>query len=341
MNRRLFFLSMSGLAGCTRPRLPRLNVLNWTDYVAPETIPNFEREFGVQVRYGVFESAEEMLARVMTGNSGWDVVFPTNYFIKPMVELGLLGELDRSRLPNAAALDARFQSPPWDAALKYCVPYMWGATGIVYQTSLDPAPKGWRDLWDKRLTRRVTMLDDPAEVIGATLKKLGHSLNSGDPGELDAARRDAEAQKPLLRAYVNEVVKDQLVAGEVLAAQVWRSTAMRALEAAGSKLAFVYPSEGFPLYADNAAILHESRRMELAHKFIDYLLRPEVAAQIARVKLESTANAQARERLPEPMRTSPILYPSDDVLQRGEWFQPLSGDTQRLRDRIWTEIKST
>ncbi len=341
MNRRLFFLSLSGLAGCTRSRAPRLNVLNWSDYVAPETIPNFEREFKVQVRYGVFESAEEMLARVMSGNSGWDVVFPTNYFIKPMLELGLLAPLDRSRLKNIAAVDAKFQAPVWDPKLEHCVPYMWGATGIVHQTSLKPAPEGWAGLWDARVRGRVTMLDDPAEVLGAALKKLGHSLNSADARELEAAKREAEDQKTLLRAYVNEVVKDQLVAGEVLAAQVWRSTAMRALEAAANRLAFVYPAEGYSLYADNIAILHESKRAELAHQFIDYLLRPEVAARIAEVKLESTANAEARARLPEPMRTSPILYPSEEVLARGEWFQPLSGDAQRLRDRIWTEIKSS
>ncbi len=341
MNRRLFFLSLSGLAGCTRARLPRLNVLNWSDYVAPETIPDFEREFQVQVRYGVFESAEEMLARVMSGNSGWDVVFPPNYFIKPMLDLGLLAPLDRSRLNGLAALEAKFQAPPWDPKLEHSVPYIWGATGIVHQTSLRPPPAGWAGLWEERVRGHVTMLDDPAEVLGAALKKLGYSLNSAEPAELEAAKRQAERQKGLLRAYINEVVKDQLVAGEVLAAQVWRSTAMRAMEAAGKRLAFVYPAEGYPLYADNIAILHESNRQELAHRFIEYLLRPEVAARIAEVKLESTVNAEARARLPEPMRTSEVLYPPEDVLTRGEWFQPLSGQTQRLRDRIWTEIKSS
>lgn len=341
MNRRLFFLSLPGLAGCTRAATPRLNVLNWSDYVAPETIPAFEREFNVRVRYGVYESGEEMLARVMSGNSGWDVVFPSNYFIRPMVELELLAPLDRGRLPNLALLEPRFQSPPWDPKLEWCAPYMWGATGIVYQTHLQPPPLKWADLWAPRLRGHLTMLDDPAEVLGASLKKLGYSLNSADRGQLDLARKEAEAQKSLLRAYANETVRDQLVAGELLAAQAWRSTAMRALEAAAGRLSFAYPLEGYPIYADNIAILRESRRGELAHKFIDYLMRPEVAAEIARVKLESTANAAARARLPQPMRESPILYPADDTLSRGEWFQPLSGDAQRLRDRIWTEIKAS
>jgi spermidine/putrescine transport system substrate-binding protein len=341
MNRRIFLLTIPGMAGCYRPGGARLNVLNWSEYVAPETIPGFEREHGVRVRYGVYESGEEMLARVMSGNSGWDVVFPSNYFIQPMRELGLLSRLDKSRLRHLDQLAAPFHEPPWDKRLEWSLPYMWGATGILYQADLKPPVTAWSGLWRPRLRNRVTMLDDPAEVLGACLKKLGHSLNSGNAEELSAARREAAAQKPLLRAYVNEIVRDQLVAGELLAAQVWRSTAMRAMEAAPGKLAFAYPAEGFPLYADNMVILRESGRKELAHAFLDYLSRPEVATRVAEVKLESTTNKAARALLPERLRNHPVLYPDAAVMSRGEWFQPLTASAQRLRDRLWTEIKSS
>lgn len=340
MNRRVFLLGVPGMAGCFQAGGARLNVLNWSEYVAPETIPGFEREFGVRVRYGVYESAEEMLARTMSGNSGWDVVFPTNYFVEPMVSMELLAELDHTRLRHLELLEDRFRRPVWDAPLRYGIPYMWGASGILYQASLDPAPTAWADLWSPRLQGRLTMLDDPAEVIGAALQKLGYRLNSADPAQLEQARREALAQKPLLRAYGNEVVRDQLVAGELAAAQAWKSTAMRAMEAAPGKLRFAYPREGYAVYADNIAILRESRRYELAHAFLDYLTRPEVAARVAEVKLESTVNREARRRLPAPIRDSPVLYPDEATLARGEWFQPLTAPAQRLRDRIWTEIKS-
>ncbi len=340
MNRRVFLLGVTGTAGCFRPGAQRLNILNWSEYVAPDTIPNFEKEFGVKVRYGVFESAEEMLARVMSGNSGWDVVFPTNYFIRPMLELRLLAELDHAKLQHLGALEKRFQAPHWDPQLRHCVPYMWGATGILYQSNVKPSPGSYADLWEPRFQGKITMLDDPAEVIGACLQKLGYKLNSGDAKELSEAQRAAETQKKLLRAYVNEIVKDQLVAGELMASQVWRSTAMRAMEVAGSRLAFAYPKEGYAIYADNVAILRESRRNELAHAFLDYLTRPEVAASVAQAKLESTCNAQARALLPEEMRNHPVLYPDETTLARGEWFEPLSAQAQRLRDRIWTEIKA-
>ena len=118
------------LAGCTRTASRRLNVYNWENYVAASTIPDFEREFHCTVRYATYGSAEELLAKVFSGNSGWDVVFPSNSFIKPMAELDLLLPLDHQQLPNLRNLDVRFQQPEWDPALKVCVPYMHSATGI-------------------------------------------------------------------------------------------------------------------------------------------------------------------------------------------------------------------
>ena len=139
------------------------------------------------------------------------------------------------------------------------------------------------------MRNRITMLDDPAEVLGACLKKLGYSLNSGRPAELEQARREAIAQKSLLRAYLNAEARDQLVSGDIKAAQLWATTSQQAMDAAPT-LDFVYPAEGFALYADNAAVLRESRRERLAHEFLDYLLRPDVAADIVKATRTATAN---------------------------------------------------
>lgn len=338
MKRRTLVAALACGAGCG-PRRPRLNVFNWPTYVAPETVRKFEAASGAEVRYAVYESNEEMLARVMSGNSGWDVVFPSNYLVGPMREMGLLEPLSRAAIPNLANLEERFRAPEWDPKLEWCVPYLWGASGILYSRKLAPPPARWRDLWDERLRGRVTMLDDPAEVLGACLKMLGYPLNSTDPGQLRAAQREAMAQKRLLRAYLNTEVRDQAVAGDVLAAQAWATTAQQAMDAS-SELAFVFPGEGFSLYADNAVLLRESKRAELAHRFIDFLLGPDAGASIALAARAATANGAALERLPERIRNNPVLYPPPGVLQRGEWFRPLPPEVQRLRDRLWTEIKS-
>lgn len=337
--RTFFFLGLAGAAGCARDRRPRLNVFNWSAYVAPRTIPDFEREYGVRVRYAVYESNEEMLARVLSGNSGWDVVFPSNYFVAPMRENGLLAPIEHRRLSNLHLLDATFRQPRWDPELAWCVPYMWGASGILYHSRLEPPPARWADLWNSRLAGKVTMLDDPAEVLGAALKKLGYSLNSTNSDELRQAQREAIAQKRLLRAYLNAEVRDQMVAGDVLASQLWATTAQQAIDGSAA-LRFVYPEEGFALYADNAVILRESRRREAAHEFINYLLRPEVAAVVVVETRTATANAGARAILPAEVSGNTTLYPKPETLARGEWFETMPAPAQRLRDRLWTEIKS-
>ncbi len=338
MNRRVFLLSAAAVS-CGRSQR-RLNVYNWENYVAASTIPNFEREFNCRVRYATYGSAEEMLAKVMSGNSGWDVVFPSNSFVQPMRDLGLLAKLDHHRLPNLCNLEKRFQSPEWDPQLDWCVPYMHSATGIVYSKSVSRPPLAWADLWTDSYSRRVTMLDDSAEVFAACLKLAGHSINSGDPQQLKAARDKAIAQKPLLRAYLNEEVRDQVIAGDVLVAQLWAQVAQVAMDNSAN-LAFSFPREGFALYADNAAILRESKHLDLAYEFLNYLLRPKVAATIAIEMRTATANAAARALLPASQRNNPVLYPTPEVLARGEWFRALPGPVQRLRDRYWTEIKSS
>ncbi|MCU1232894.1 MAG: extracellular solute-binding protein family 1 [Candidatus Solibacter sp.] len=339
MNRRYFIFGLSGLASCARDSRPRLNVYNWSAYVAPETIPAFESEFGVRVRYATYESNEEMLAKVITGNSGWDIVVPTHSRIESMRAAGLLASLDHAALPNLANLDPRFRAPTWDPSLAFCVPYMWNGTGIVYNKSLHPAPTRWADLWSPALKGRLTMLDDPEDMLGACLKKIGRSFSETDPEQLHRAESEAIAQKPLLRAYLNAEVRDQLVAGDVLAAQLWSTTAQQAIDAA-PQLAFTYPAEGFPFYCDCAVILRESRRVELAHKFLNYLLRPAVSAQIVQATRTATANGAALSLLPEETRNNPSLYPGPETFARGEWPHTVPTATQRLRDRIWTEIKS-
>ena len=331
-------MGISGLAGCARGR-PRLNVYNWSNYVAPDTISNFESEFGVRLRYATYESNEEMLAKVLGGNSGWDVVFPTHNRIAPMRQYGLLARLDHSRLPNLANLDPRFQSPPWDPRLEYCVPYMWGATGIAYNRTVSPAPAAWSDLWDVRLKDRLTMLDDPEEVLGACLLKLRLSYNATDETSLRRAEHEAIVQKPLLRAYLNAEYRDQMVAGDILVAHSWATTAQQAIDAA-PQLAFAYPAEGFPLYADNAVVLRESRREELAHEFINYLLRAPVAAAIVETSRTATPNGAAQALLPEALKRNTTLFPTAETLTRGQWIATMPAATQRLRDRMWTEIKS-
>ncbi len=339
MTRRDLLAASLALTGCARDRRPHLNVLNWSAYIAPDTVPKFEAAFGFRVRYSVYESNEEMFARVASGNSGWDIVFPSASFIPPMLAEDLLAPLDHRLLPNLANLDPAFERPVHDPQLHWSVPYMTGAAGIVYNRSLTPAPTAWANLWDEPLRGRITMLDDPTDVFGACLKRLGKSVNSEDPADLRAAARLAIAQKPLLRAYINAEVRDQLVSGDVLAAQMWATTSQQAIDES-DRIAFVYPREGYPFYLDTTVILRESSRAELAHRFLDFLLRPDIAAANALASRTTTTDLAARKLLPAAFRDNPTLYPPPAIAALGELEIALRPETLRLRDRLWTEIKS-
>ena len=164
-------------------------------------------------------------------------------------------------LPNLDALDPAFQHPPWDPELQWSVPYMHGTTGSCIRRGIAPAPQAWADLWDARLRGKITMLDDPPEVLGGVSQEARvFAEQRAIRSELRAAQRQAMAQKPLLRAYLNAEVRDQLVAGDVAAAQAWAVTAGQAIAAAPDKLAFAFRRKGFARYADTMAILRESRR---------------------------------------------------------------------------------
>ncbi len=342
ISRRLFLAAPAvALAGCRRRSAAgEVTIYCWSDYIAPDTVAGFERETRLRVGYETFESEEEMLAKILAGGSAWDVVFPGNSFVGPMARRGLLAAIDRQRLSNLDNLEARFLDPPWDPGIRHSVPYMWGISGIVYnRKAVGRELTAWADLWDPALQGKITMLDDPNEVLGACLKKLGYSLNSIDERQLQAARAEAVRQKPVLRAYINAEVKPQLIAGDVWAAQLWSGDAYQAI-VENRDLKYCFPAEGFALFADSAVILAQSRHANAAYRWIDYLLRPEVSAAIARATMFSTPNAGARRLLDPSLRDNPDLYPPPERLRNAEWFAEIPSQGQLLRDRIWTEIKA-
>lgn len=340
MNRRtLFFSGLTGLAGCHRGSQPRLNVYNYSNYIGPHTVAQFERLTGIHIRYGIFESADELLAKALTGNCGWDVIFPTNHHIAPLRDYNLLAPLDHSHLPNLKNLAAGFLTPEWDPQLKHSVPYMSTSAGIVYDKNQLGPITHWADLWERKVAGRLTMLDAQDDVLGACLVKLGHSWNATAERELRAAQREAIRQKPLLRAYLNAEVRDQVIAGDVLAAQMW-STTMLPVMSDAPQLEFVYPAEGFVRYVESAVILRESPRAEAAHRFIDFLLQPEIAAACVIAEKTGPVLAGVRDLLPANLRDQPLLFPAAAVLDRAVWIRTMPPAAQRLRDRLWTEIKS-
>jgi spermidine/putrescine-binding protein len=337
-------LGLGGVTSCAGNQAPQeLHLFIWANYIDPEVYRLFEREFGVKVIEENFDSNETLRSKLQAGVSGYDIIVPSDYTVEILIRQGLLAKLDLSKIPNAQNISPRFRNLYYDPQNRYSIPYLWGTTGIGYNAQkIETAPTSWADLFEpsrlERYKNRVSMLDDPREAIGAALKYLGYSVNSTDPHALAAAKTVLLAQKPYLARYDSETYDDFLLTGDLVIAHGWSGEFAKArLE--NPDLHYIIPSEGGVIWADNLAIPKNSTRVELAHKFIDFLLRPQINARIVNfLRYPSTNEAAQRYILPE-IANDPAIYPPEDVLEKLEWIKDI-GDALALYEALWDEIKS-
>lgn len=330
----------------------KLNVYNWSFYIAEEEVPGleqftptiekFEEEFGVSVTYDLFESQEEMLAKVQAGASGYDVVVVTNYYVPNVVQLDLVQPLKKEWLPNLQNLMPRFLNPFYDPDNKYSVAYLWGTTGYGYNTKFtkeDPRTGSWGLLMEgKEYAGKITMMDSIHDVINAGLKYLGFSLNTDKKEELLAARDILLRQKPLLRAYISGPVRELLIAEEVWISHLWTGDVLYVQEN-NPAVEYALPTEGSDIWVDNMTVLKDAPHPAAAHLWINYILRPQVMAGIATYVKYPSPNQASLDFIPEADRTNPIIYPSDEDLAKFEFFVLPTGEALRLREEIWDELK--
>ncbi len=311
-----------------------LNIYNWSDYIAEDTIPNFEKEFGVKVTYDTFESNEEMVAKLQAGASGYDIVVPSNYIVPVMVAGGLVAPLAKSYLTNLGNLAPTFVNPVFDPDNTYSVGYQWGTTGYAYRTDkIQNPPDSWGIFLDPKYKGKMTQMDDMRDVIGAWLRYRGKSLNSTVEAELQAAKADALAAKKNLKAYISAPVKGQLVSGDVWIAQLWNGDTAQAKKEQPN-LGYILPKEGCTIWTDSLMIPKSAPHKRAAHEFINYVLRPEVGAAISNFTGYGSPNQAAMAQM-----ETPVPYPTAEEFQRLEYQKDL-GEAGALWDQIWTEIKS-
>jgi len=311
-----------------------LNIYNWSDYIAAGTIPSFEKEFGVKVTYDTYESNEEMVTKLQAGSSGYDLVFPSNYVVPMMTASGLAAELNRKYLPNLGNLAPTFVNPVFDPENKHAIPYQWGTTGFAYRTDKVTVPG---DSWDIFLSAkyqgRMTQMDDKREVIGCWLRYRGHSLNSVDPAELAAARTDALASGKYLKGYISAPVKSQLISGDVWIAQLWNGDTEQA-KVEQPAISYILPREGSSIWTDSMLIPRTAPHKRAAHEFINYVLRPEVGAEISNFTGYGSPNQSALALMKRP-----VPYPTAAEFQRLEYQKDI-GSAVELWNRVWNDIKT-
>lgn len=325
-----------GDAGRTEPET--LHYFTWSDYVGPELLGQFEAESGARVLVDTFSSNEELLAKLQSGATGYDVAVPSDFMVSIMMHEGLLAELDPEKIPNARLLETHLERLPFDPQHRYSIPYLWGTVGIGYDSNVvTTPPESWDVLWDPRYKGRISMLNDQREVFGAVLRAMGQSMNTSEGTLIEQAKQRLIRQKPLVKAYTSEHYDQLLAAGDVVLAHGWGGPVARAMRERPS-IKYVVPREGGTIWADCLVVLDGSTKKDLAMRFINYLLDTDIAAKTSERLLFAASNRQAKERVPAWVRDNPAVYPPKDLLPRLEWMSDV-GDAIRAYDRAWTELK--
>jgi spermidine/putrescine transport system substrate-binding protein len=317
-----------------------LTLLTWPDYISPHTLEQFETEFGVRVNLEIVPSAVELVERMRAPSLAPDVLVPPDYAVRELSAEGRLLSLDHARLPNLDHLQPRFRhGRAHDPDSRVSVTKDWGTTGFMYRPDVvREAPGSWADFWNlaEKYSGRVTVLDSPGEVIGAALKLRGHSYNATDAESLAQAQADLLRLKPHLRAFETNY-RPLLVAGEACLALGWNGDAA-ALNAQAVPVRYVVPAEGSQIWEDDWAIA-AAAYPEAAHTFLNFVLRPEVAAQEARYTGYATGNRSALALLDERVRTDPSIYPPPEVLLKLEAGMPLDAEGQQRREAVWKVVR--
>lgn len=327
-------------AGC-KPKRPTLNLFIWEEYMDPEVLKEFEAETGIHVVESNYGSNEDLLAKLQAGGGGYDVIVPSDYMVQEMRRQSLLAKIDPAKVPNLQKLHARFQKTPYDPGHEVSVPFQWGVTGIAYNADeISNPPKSWKEFFDPAFATpakgRISMLNDSREVLGAALIALGHSPNSRNPAEIEAAKQLAGRFKPLVAKFDSESFEDSLAAGETILIQGWTGE-ITVAQGENDKLRYVLPADGTLMFVDNLAIPASSKNIDAAHQLIDFLLRPEIAARIADFTYYGTCVGPAWDLVDEKLRNgTPFIVPPEDRT----YFLEDMGEFGAVYERAWTELKS-
>ena len=354
-------------AGCARPAAhvaaaaaneKVLNVYNWSDYIQPSVIKDFEKETGIHVNYDVFDSNEILETKLLTGHTNYDLVVPSAAFMERQLQADIYQKLDKSLLPNLKNLDPGIQSALaiYDPGNQYAVDYMWITSGVGYNAAAikarmpDAPVDSWRMIFDPTVISKfadcgVSILDAPSEVVATALLYIGKNPNSNTLEDLKAAERVLKAVRPYIRYVDSSRYIDNLANGEICLAMGWsgdiKQAHDRALEAnKGIDLKYSIPREGAIVNLDVLVIPADAPHPTNAHLFIDYLLRPDVAAENSNLIKYANAVAVDLQPLDPAVRSDQGVFPPPDVRARLVPERARPPDYQRLLTRAWTRFKT-
>lgn len=349
----LFVLGMTVAMGCTPsapgPSTPTssdqgttdvLSVYNWSTYIDPDVLTQFETEFGVEIQYDTYDGNEALLAKIQPGNPGYDIIVPSGDYVEGMAAEGLLEKIDLTKITNLSNISEEFLDPPFDPGNQYSIPYQWGTIGIGYNTQVVGGEiSSWQEIFDAKYAGRVALMEDPRAMLGAILMMLGYSPNTTNPEELEAAKNFIIEHKEVVKAFAPDTGQDLLNQGEVDIAVEWNGDIFQIMED-NENIEYVIPKEGTIVWTDNLAIPKGAPNKALAEEFINFVLRPGISAAISNyVKYGSPNKAAIEQQLIEVADLeNPGIYPPPETFTNLKYAEDLGEDTQ-MYDQAWTELK--
>jgi spermidine/putrescine transport system substrate-binding protein len=318
-----------------------LNVYAWTGEIPEFAVHQFEKESGIKVNFSTYENNEIMYAKLRAEkNNNYDIVIPSSYFVDRMRKQDMLEELDKSKIPNYHNLDPTFLNAAYDPEGKYGIPHIWGITGIFansdYYTS--KTIKGWSDLWNPDLKNQLMMIDDMREVFSMALLSLGYPSNDANPDHIKAAFLKLKDLMQNVKVFSSDTLISIMIDEDATLGMAWNGDAYKA-SIENPKVKFIFPKEGFVIWVDNFVIPKNAPHKDAAYAFINFLLRPDVAKDVALAINFPSANLAARALLPKDIRNSPVAYPTKETLKHGQFQLDLDQQTLSIYEKYWEELK--
>lgn len=323
-----------------------LNVYNWGLYISDgsdgglDVNKEFEDLTGIKVNYTTYDTNESLYAKIKSGGADYDVIVPSDYMIGKMASEGLLAKLDYANIPNASMIGEQYKSRDFDPNNDYSVPYTWGVVGIIYnKTMVKGTIDSWSALWDEQYKGNVLMFNNSRDAFAIAFKKLGLSMNPSTQEEIDKAAAELKKQKPIVQAYVMDEIFDKMEGGEAALAPYYAGDAITMMKE-NPDLDFVIPKEGTNYFVDALCIPASSANKEAAEMYINFMCETQIALANCEFIGYSTPQVEAEKLLPDELKNSPIMYPSDEVLKNTETFNVLPEEINKAMDEAWSDVKS-
>ncbi len=331
-----------------------VNIYNWADFMDPVILEKFTQETGIKVNYNVFDSNEVLEAKLLSGKTGYDVVFPTAYpYFQRLKQAKVFKKIDKTKLKNFPLIDVSILNKlsPIDPDHEYGIPYLWGTSGFAYNIEKvenilgKPLPESWVTLFDIKILEKlafcgISLIDSPVELFPAVMKSQGKNPNSSDPKDLQSAVQVLLPLRPFIRKFTSVIIND-LVNGDLCLAHTWSTDARIARDRSKkNNIRYVTPREGTSLWIDLMAIPEDAPNPEEAHIFIDFILRPENIAIITNTVQCANPIRSSNPLINPKILTDEIIYPSKETLEKSYTDQLFSSSFERMRNRAMIKVKT-